>query len=348
LQQLANARHGRGEPAVRDIISAGEALQLTPEIRDFVEGLRDCRLHNHYGPTETHVVTSYQLEADTGIWLPEASIGRPIANTQVYILNDALHPVPIGITGELYIGGAGLARGYLNRPELTAERFIEIEILGRSERVYRTGDLCRWRADGNLEFLERMDHQVKIRGYRIELGEIEAVLSAQPGIKESVVLAREDTPGEKRLVAYMVLDQENPATTPALRRALAEQLPDYMLPVAFVPLDTLPLTANGKLDRRGLPAPDFARPELDSGYVAPRTMVEEQLSGVWRELLGLEQIGIHDNFFEMGGHSLMIARLAGVINERLGSNLMIGEVYRSPTIAEMANLLEHPAEPNSG
>jgi thioesterase domain-containing protein/acyl carrier protein len=337
LQQLANARHGSGESEVRDIISAGEALQLTPEIRRFVDGLGDCRLHNHYGPTETHVVTSYQLEAETGIWPAEALIGRPIANTQVYILNDALQPLPIGIAGELYIGGSGLARGYLNRPELTAERFIEIEILGRTERVYRTGDLCRWRADGNLEFLGRMDDQVKIRGYRIELGEIEAVLSAQPGIMESVVLAREDTLGEKRLVAYVVLDQENPTSTVALRRALAEKLPGYMLPTAYVSLDTLPLTTNGKLDRNALPVPELDRSAAGVVYTAPRTPIEESLASIWKEVLGLKQVGIHDDFFELGGHSLQATRVVSRIGLVFEVNLPLRRLFDAPTIHNLAN-----------
>jgi len=322
---------------LEELLIGGEALS-PGHVSKAIAGLPGTRIINGYGPTENTTFTStFQIESCEDH--SAISIGRPIANTRVYILDDALHPLPIGVAGELAIGGDGLARGYLNRPELTAERFVEIDIPGRTERVYRTGDLCRWKSDGHLEFLGRIDHQVKIRGFRIELGEIEAVLAACPGVRDSAVMAREDMPGDKRLVAYLVLDQNDPATTPAMRRSLAEKLPDYMIPAAFVPLDALPLTPNGKLDRRALPAPDASRPELDLDCVAPRTMVEEKLSEVWRELLGVERVGIHDNFFELGGHSLLVARLVGVVNERLDCNLMIGEVYRSPTIAGMADLL---------
>jgi amino acid adenylation domain-containing protein len=336
LQQLANARKRTDRSALCDIISAGEALHLTPEICHFVKELKDCRLHNHYGPTETHVVTSYLLEAETENWRAESSIGRPIANTQIYILNEVLHPLPIGVAGELYIGGAGLARGYLNRPDLTKERFVEVKILGKTERLYRTGDLCRWKPDGNLEFIGRIDHQVKIRGFRIELGEIETALGLLPGIKECVVIAREDRPGEKVLVAYFVSDQKKNVSIQVLRRALAEKLPDYMIPAAFVPLEILPLTPNGKFDRKALPAPEFDRTSAGVNYIAPRNPIEEELASIWSEVLGLDRVGVHDNFFHLGGHSLMAVVMLSKVNDLLDLEIPLRWIFEYPTIESLS------------
>ena len=247
--------------------------------------------------------------------------------------------MPIGVAGELYLGGAGLARGYLHRPELTAERFIPhpfSEVPG--ERLYRTGDLARYRPDGNLEFLGRLDHQVKVRGFRIELGEIEAVLGRHPGVQEAVVLAREDSPGEKRLVAYVVA-QEGPAPSGSeLRGFLRERLPEYMVPSAFVGLPALPLTPNGKVDRKALPAPEGRG--VAEGYVPPCTPTEELLAGIWAEVLRQERVGRQDNFFALGGHSLVAIRVVSRVRDTFGVELPVRCVFESPTVAELSAAVE--------
>ena len=316
-------------------LCGGEAL--TKILAD--ELLQRCgELWNMYGPTET---TIYSVIEQVGVEWRQSMIGRPIANTQVYVLNSHNQPQPIGVIGELFIGGEGLSRGYHNQSKLTQERFIERSFDGGQEsRLYRTGDLCRWHADGRLEFLSRIDGQVKLRGFRIELSEIEAVLAEYSGIKESVVIIREDSPGDKRLVAYLVIDQKEPVTTPALRRALAKKLPEYMIPVAFVRLDALPLTPSGKLDRRALPAPDALRPELETGYVSPQTPIEEELATIWSVLLGVERVGIHDNFFELGGHSLVAIRVIVRISSQMGVDLSVRSLFEAPTIAGLANKIE--------
>jgi amino acid adenylation domain-containing protein len=333
---------------LKEIVTAGEQLRIDAPITRLFERF-DVRLVNQYGPSESHVVTAFPLPSTTSDWPALPPIGRPIANTQVYVLDAALTPVPIGVPGELCIAGAGLARGYLNRPELTAERFIELpgERLGRADdapvRLYRTGDLVRWRPDGNLEFLGRIDDQVKIRGFRIELGEIETVLSALPQVTAAAVLAREDRPNDRRLVAYVVLDQHRLATADTLRRALAERLPDYMIPSALVPLDALPLNANGKVDRRALPAPELDRSAASTAYIAPRTPLEETLAELWQEVLMLnDPPGVHDDFFELGGHSLLSAQLLFRIEANLGRNLHLRQFFAHPTIAGLADALESP------
>ena len=278
-------------------------------------------------------------------------IGRPIANTRIYILDRELQPVPVGVPGELHIGGDGLARGYLNRPDLTAEKFIADPFSGEpGARLYRTGDLARYRPDGNIEFLGRMDHQVKVRGFRIELGEIEAVLGQHPGLREAVVLAREDGPGDKRLVAYVVAHSGGASVAVSeLRGFLGEKLPDYMIPSVFVFLDAMPLTPSGKVDRRGLPAPDAARPEGQEGYVAPRTPVEEALAGIWAEVLGLDRVGIHDNFFELGGHSLLATQVVSQARRLFQVELALRRLFEAPTVAglveSLAQSLDKSANP---
>ncbi|KTT64436.1 AMP-binding enzyme, partial [Sphingomonas sanguinis] len=247
-----------------------------------------------------------------------APIGRPIANARVYLLDGHGEPVPLGATGEIYIGGAGVARGYLNRAELTAERFVPSPFV-EGDRLYRTGDLARYLPDGNIEFLGRNDHQVKIRGFRIELGEIEARLAEHADVGEAVVVAREDEAGDKRLVAYVVAAGDAAAATAperaaVLRAHLGALLPDYMVPAAYVALEALPLTPNGKLDRKALPAPEgdaFTR----QAYEAPQGPVEEALAAIWSELLGVEQVSRHDNFFELGGHSLLAIRLLSRVRQ---------------------------------
>ena len=244
-------------------------------------------------------------------------IGRPLANTKCYILDGQGQPVPVGVTGELYIGGDGLARGYLNRPELTAEKFVADPFRTGEARMYRTGDLARYRADGNIECLGRIDHQVKIRGYRIELGEIEAALKEQPEIKQAVVIAREDRPGDKRLVAYLVATASTVPTTLELRTRLKRQLPDYMVPTAYVFLDQIPISSNGKIDRKALPLPAETQTLQADTYIAPRNHLEKMLVGIWAEVLGVQQVGLDDDFFDLGGHSLVGVRLLAKIKKSI-------------------------------
>jgi amino acid adenylation domain-containing protein len=270
--------------SLQDVVTAGEQLRISPEIRGFFRRLQGCRLHNHYGPTETHVVAAHTLEADPEQWPDLPAIGRPIANTRAYVLDRQMQPVPIGVSGELYIGGANVARGYLNRPELTEQRFIADPYGNDPQaRLYRTGDLGRWRADGALEYLGRNDDQVKVRGFRIELGEIEAQLVRHAQVKEAAVIAREDVPGDKRLVAYVTAAEDGVCgSVEALREYLQGVLPDYMVPSAFVALDALPLTPNGKLDRRALPAPPERSQPLREGLQTP---TEVQVGAIWSEVL---------------------------------------------------------------
>lgn len=335
LQQLATAAKGAAAP-LRDIVSAGEALLLTPEIRHLLDSLGEGRLHNHYGPTETHVVTTFPLDTQSSTWPDEAPIGRPIGNTRVYVLDAQRHPVPIGVPGELYIGGAGLAREYLNRPELTAERFLAnpFEEVPHA-RLYRTGDRVRWRADGNLEFLGRMDDQVKLRGFRIELGEIETALTEHRSVSQSAVLLREDRPGGKKLVAYCVPAANTELKAAELKAHLRRHLPDYMVPAAFVALDALPLTTSGKINRRALPAPDeSAAPS--SSVAQPEDLLELHLLKIWKKLFGRDSISCEDNFFDLGGHSLMAVRLAAEVEERFGLRLPIASLFHAPTIQSLA------------
>jgi acyl carrier protein len=268
---------------------------------------------------------------------------------RIYILDGEGEAVPVGVVGELYVGGAGVARGYLNRAELTAERFVVDPYAGEEgERMYRTGDVGRWRGDGSIEFLGRNDAQVKIRGFRIELGEIEARLSGCAGVGEAVVVVREDEPGEKRLVAYYTGrgekeegEREEGGTGDAekLRRALAEQLPDYMVPAAYVKLERMPLTPNGKLDRKALPAPEGDAYAIRQ-YEAPQGPVEELLAGIWAELLKLEQVGRHDNFFELGGHSLLAVRVIARVREALKVEVAIRDLFAYPVLTDLARALE--------
>jgi len=287
---------------------------------------------NHYGPTESSVVaTSGEIVPDE----PSPSIGTPISNIRTYVLDAKMQPVPIGVTGELYIGGDGLARGYLHKPALTAERFVPDPFAGNAGgRLYRTGDLVRYRSTGNLEFQGRVDHQVKIRGFRIELGEIEAVLLANDHVRECVVLAREDNPGEKRLVAYVVTADET-STPVELRAHLKAQLPDYMVPASFVFLDRLPVTPNGKLDRKALPVPGIAAASVVD-YEAPRTATEELLANSFAELLQLERVSRHESFFDLGGHSLLATQLASRIRASLDVEMPLRLVFEEPTVEALA------------
>jgi amino acid adenylation domain-containing protein len=298
---------------------------------------------NGYGPTEaTITATNYEptslREIQGSLSVP---IGRPIANTRLYILNSHMQPVPIGVYGEIHIGGAGLSRGYLNRPHLTAASFIPNPYSDKpGARLYKSGDLARYLPDGNIEFLGRIDHQVKIRGFRIELGEVESVLGRHPAVEEAVVIAREDVPGDKRLVAYVVSSHEPTLTFSELRSFLKEKLPDYMIPSTFAFLDLLPLTPSGKVDRRALPAPDVVRPELQEAFVAPRSQSEELVAGIWGNVLGVERIGVHDNFFELGGHSLLATRVVSRIQQEFRVDLKLMHFFKMPTIAALAKVIE--------
>jgi hypothetical protein len=293
------------------------------------------QLVNTYGPTEATVVsTRCELSGPAAATASsgEAPIGRAIPGVQVCVLDRHLHPVPVGVVGELYLGGAGLARGYLGRPGLTAERFLPHPFEAEpGARLYRTGDRARWLPDGNLEFLGRTDHQVKIRGFRIEPGEVEAVLLRHPGVREAVVVAREDVPGEKRLAAYVVPRGPQAQAAGELRGFLRSRLPAYLVPSAFVTLGSLPLTPGGKVDRRALPAP-----EGGGECVPPRTAAERELARVWSEVLGVERVGVYDDFFELGGHSLLAARVAARVRQGLGVDLPLPVLFEAPTVAALA------------
>jgi amino acid adenylation domain-containing protein len=340
--------------SVRTVNLAGEPLG-NKLVQQVYEHNTVQKVFNLYGPSEDTTYSTYTLVKKGGNEPPP--IGRPIANTQVYILDAQKQPVPIGIPGELYIGGAGLARGYLNRPELTAERFILNPFSDEpSSRLYKTGDLARYLSDGNIEFLGRIDQQVKIRGFRIELGEIEAAIGQHPAVREAIALVREDNPGDKRLVAYIVANSElrgghgDTDPTPSefinhLRVFLKQKLPQYMIPSAFVLLEAMPLTPNGKIDRRSLRAPDTNTPEFESNFTEPRTPDEQLIAEIWAEVLGLERVGIHDNFFELGGHSLLATQAISRLREAFQVEVPLRSLFESPTVATVTeSLLQYRAE----
>lgn len=321
---------------VKQLITGGEALSI-PHVRKALTALPNTQIINGYGPTEsTTFATCYPIPKTLDNAIASIPIGRPIGNTQCYILNELLRPVPIGVTGELYIGGSGLARGYLNRPELTAEKFIPNPFSSKSTSyLYKTGDMVRFLADGNIEFLRRMDHQIKIRGFRVELGEIESVLKQHSTVRDAVVLMREDKPGDKRLVAYIVYDQEDIPSPHDLNIFIKEKVPGYMVPAAFVPMDALPLTPNGKLDRNTLIKPDWSQQSTNT-YLAPRTPLEEELSEIWRDLFQIERVGIHSNFFEIGGHSLLALQLLSRLRSFFQVEIPLKTLFEAPTIAELS------------
>ncbi|MBW3585942.1 MAG: amino acid adenylation domain-containing protein, partial [Cyanobacteria bacterium 0813] len=318
----------------------GEQLQITRQLKNWLSKIPYCTLHNHYGPSESHVVTAYQLTGSPENWSTLPPIGRPIDNVQIYLLDTHLQPVPIGVAGELHIGGVGLAQGYLNRTELTAEKFIaNLFSEDLEERLYKTGDLARYLPDGNIEYLGRIDNQVKIRGYRIELGEIETAIAQYPAIQETAVVAREDVPGRKYLAAYIVSHHQSATTNSQLRNFLKEKLPEYMIPGVFVSLDALPLTPSGKVDRRALPTPKLL-PEIDDNFTAPRSPIEEILAAIWASVLGIEQVSIQDNFFELGGHSLLATQVISRVREAFGVELPLHTLFEEPTLAGLAKSVE--------
>jgi amino acid adenylation domain-containing protein len=321
----------KGSPTLR-ILAGGEALP-----RALAEELRSrCQsLWNVYGPTETTVWSSV-LELEPGDGSPP--IGGPMWNTTFYVLDAGRQPVPIGIPGELYIGGDGLAPGYLDRPQLTAEKFVSDPFSSEpGARLYRTGDLVRWLRNGTLEYLGRTDLQVKLRGFRIELEEIEAVLGTHPDIAGAAAIVREDAPGDQRIVAYVVPTEGHTVDVDMLRRLCKTKLAPYMVPSTFVTMDVFPTTPNRKLDRRALPAPDGARPDLARSYVAPETAVQETLASIWREVLGVDRVGIDDDFFDLGGHSLLAVKMLARVQESFGLDLYLGTVFEHSTVRELAS-----------
>ncbi|TBR57196.1 hypothetical protein B4U84_27550, partial [Westiellopsis prolifica IICB1] len=319
-------------PTLQTIIVAGEACST--ELMRQWSAVKN--FFNAYGPTEASICTTMSKCTPKQ---EKVCIGRPINNVQVYILDQNQQPVPVGVPGELHIGGAGLARGYLNHPELTQEKFIPNPFSKETgSRLYKTGDLARYSENGNIEYLGRIDNQVKIRGFRIELGEIESVLSQYPHVQTCCVIARCDTPGDQRLIAYIVPQAEQTPTTKELRQFLKSKLPDYMVPSGFVILESLPLTPNGKIDRRALPKPDL-HTQLQDKFIAPRTPTEEILALVWTQVLKVEQVGIHDNFFELGGHSLLATQLLSRIRTTLKVELPLRSLFNAPTVAELAQVI---------
>jgi acyl carrier protein len=323
------------DPATRTALSqldqmlvGGEACapELARELAASVPG----SLLNMYGPTETTIwSTTHRLGGDAGT----VPIGRPIVNTRLYVLDARMQPVPPGVAGELYIGGAGVVRGYRGRPELTAERFLPDPFAGvAGARMYRTGDLARYRSDATLEFLGRIDHQIKIRGYRIELGEIESLLRKHSSVRDAVVTLREDTPGDKRLVAYVVAEPGQTPSPAELRAFAKERLPEFMVPSTAVVLAAFPQTPNRKIDRKALPAPDHAATPRESAFVSPQNEIEARIAKIWQDVLKLPQVGVEDNFFDLGGHSLLIVQVLAKVRETTGRHLPMTDLFRFPTI----------------
>jgi len=338
LIEIDKASMNSQDIALRLVLLGGEALDFQT-LKPWFDrhGDRRPQLVNLYGITETTVHVTYRPITKEDLFTSRGSlIGVPIPDLELYVLDQSQNPVPIGVPGELYVGGAGLGRGYLNRPELTAERFIANPFPpGAGKRLYRSGDLVRYLANGDIEYRGRIDGQIKIRGFRVELAEIEAVLRQHADVREVAVISRGEKPAEKRLMAYVVPAQQAP-TVSELNRFLRQKLPEYMVPAAFMFLDTLPLTANGKIDRRSLPVPDQNRPEQESSFVAPRTPVEELLAQIWAEVLKLEQVGIHDKFFELGGHSLSVSQVASRIQRDFLVVLPLRILFDAPTIADQS------------
>ena len=349
LQYLTEATNAENffPSCLKEVMTAGEQLKITPQIVRFFSVLPGCLLFNQYGPTETHVVTQLLLSGDPNRWPALPSIGVPIDNTEILILDDELKRLPDGETGELCVSGLSLADGYLNRPEMTAEKFVDRkDTADATSRIYRTGDLARYLPDGNIEYLGRSDTQVKIRGNRIELGEIEVLMNRINNIRQAIVIAREDTPGMKRLVAYLV-SATGEADTNFVRSSIEQQLPDYMLPSAYVWMDELPKTTSGKVDRKALPKPDLQRPDLSVLYRAPSTPVEKNITTIWLELLLFDKIGADDNFFHLGGNSLLALKTVASLKHRFNYEVPITKLYQYPTVTGTANFISGDSKLNS-
>jgi len=344
LQQLAEVAIERGvwPRALREVVTAGEQLQITKAVAELFNRVPECALFNQYGPAETHVVTAHALVGPARRWPALPPIGVPVTNARILLLDRAFGLVPAGVPGELWIGGDGLARGYLSRPDLTAERFVPDPYGEAGERLYRTGDLARWRADGNLEFLGRIDQQLKIRGFRVEPGEVEVVLAAHPEVRECVVLARpplQNGQAGARLLAYVVAAQTGRLSAGALRDHLKGSLPEYMVPSAFVLLPALPLTPSGKVDRQALPAPE-AEPGGEEETAAPLAPTAEILVGIWREVLGRERVGVRDDFFALGGHSLLATQVVSRVRAVFQVELPVRRLFETPTVEALARGVE--------
>jgi amino acid adenylation domain-containing protein len=324
---------------LKEVMTAGEQLKITPQIVRFFSALPGCVLYNQYGPTETHVVTQLKLDGDAAQWPPLPSIGIPIDETEILILDEELKQLPYGETGELCVSGLSLADGYLNRPDMTAEKFVDWkETAGKTTRIYRTGDLARYMPDGNIDYLGRRDTQVKIRGNRVELGEIEVLINQLDDIQQAIVVAREDVIGQKRLIAYMVSAKNKP-NTDYVRKSIEQALPDFMHPSAYVWLNELPKTTSGKVDRKNLPKPDLKRPELSVLYKAPVTPIEKNITGIWMELLLLDKIGVDDNFFQLGGNSLLALKTVAMLKHQFNYEVPITKLYQCPTVSGIVDFI---------
>jgi amino acid adenylation domain-containing protein len=342
LQQLAEHADAEGlaGTGLHEVLSTAEQLHVTPQIVRLFEGMSGAVLRNEYGPSETHVVTAHTLAGPPETWPALPPIGRPIANTQIYLLDRNLWPAPLGVFGELYVGGDSLARGYLGRPDLTAEKFVPDPYgLAPGGRLYKTGDLARYLPGGEIEYLGRIDHQVKIRGFRVELGEVEAALAQHPHVREAAAAVRGSTPAERTLVAYIVAEGGAAPAVGELRAFLRDRLPEYMVPTAYVALDSLPLTPSGKVDRKALPEPDGSRLEVGGEFRAPSTPAEEVVAGIWAKVLRLERVGVRDNFFDLGGHSLLATQVMSRLRESFQVELPLRVLFESRTVEGLVNAL---------
>ena len=327
-------------PNLKEVAATGEKLQITLSMLKLFRRLKHCVLLNHYGPSETHVVTEYDLGNDPDRWQVNPSIGQPIANIQIYILDRYMNPAPVGVPGDLYIGGVGLARGYLNRPDMTAEKFIPNPFSESGEGMYKSGDVARYLSDGNIEFLGRSDFQMKVRGFRIEPGEIEATLLQHESISEVLVTGYKDALGNASLIAYFVAARASSLRAADLRAFLCERIPEYMVPSHFIMLEVFPLNTNGKIDRHALPAPE-AMLEFDSQFVAPRTAAEEIMAQIWSQVLRVERIGIYDNFFGLGGHSLRATQVMFRLREIFAVDLSVRIIFEMPTVEGLVTVINN-------
>jgi len=345
LAELYSSIRNNEKLSLKEVNTAGEQLQNTPAIMNLFSKLeKDFIFTNQYGPSEAHVVTSYTLSNDVNVWVKLPPIGKPIYNTQMYVLNSSMNPLPVGVPGDLYIGGVCLVNGYLNRPELTDEKFSDNPFGAHSsdthEKIYKTGDIAKYLPDGNIEYLGRSDNQIKMRGYRVELGEIESVLGEYSLLKNAVVIMQEINKDDKRLIAYLVTNDGKEIDVAELKKFLKLKLPDYMVPSEFIYINEIPLTPSGKIDQRSLPLPELTRVSESQNYSEPKDSLELQLVKIWEKVLGIKQIGVKDNFFELGGHSLLALRVFGYIEKLTGRKLALSTLFNSPTIEELATILK--------